>query len=147
MEEANLDQVRDKLESFLSTSVYSRVPILSFQTGKHLEDQGDEKSAAKLMKRAVSLFPENFDVMAVSADIHRKVKDYHLAQQYYEKAAELKPTLPSAQMNLGAMYHLLLKFDLAEKYYLKTLELAPNDESTIENLRKLRNTRKQQKYN
>jgi Flp pilus assembly protein TadD len=95
------------------------------------------------MRDAVSMFPENFNIVAVSADLHRKIKDYHLAQQYYEKAAELNPTLPSAQMNLGAMYHLLMKFDLAEKYYLKTLELAPNDQSTIDNLGKLRNTGKQ----
>jgi Flp pilus assembly protein TadD len=111
-----------------------------FHTAKHLEDHGEAKAAAKLMKDAVTKFPKNFNIVAISADLHRKIKDYHLAQQYYEKAAELEPKLPSAQMNLGAMYHLLMKFDLAEKYYLKTLELAPNDQSTIDNLVKLRNT-------
>ena len=95
------------------------------------------------MKEAVTKFPKNVNILAISADAHRKIKDYHLAQQYYEKAAELNPMSLSAQMNLGAMYHLVLKFDLAQKYYLKALELAPDDKSTLDNLRKLRNTMKQ----
>lgn len=114
-----------------------------FYSAKYLEDHDQRNAAAKMMKDAVTMFPENYNVIAASADIHRKIKSYHLAQQYYEKAAELDPTSPSAQMNLGAMYHLLMKFDLAEKYYLKTLELSPNDEPTIDNLRKLRNSAKQ----
>ena len=111
-------------------------------TARHLEDHGQETTAAKLMRDAVKKFPKNFNIFAVSADLQRKINDYHLAQQYYKKAAELNPTSPSAQMNLGAMYHMLMKFDLAEKCYLKALELAPNDQSTIDNLIKLRNTMK-----
>ena len=95
------------------------------------------------MRDAVKKFPNNFNIFAVSADLQRKIEEYHLAQQHYEKAVELNPTSPSAQMNLGAMYHMLMKFDLAEKCYLKALELAPNDQSTIDNLIKLRNTMKQ----
>ena len=114
-------------------------------TAKHLAAHGEDNKAAKLMREAVTRFPKNLNIVAISADLHRKIKDYHLAQQYYEKAAELNPLSLSAQMNLGAMYHLLMKLDLAEKYYLKALELAPNDQSTIDNLWKLRNTMKQRK--
>jgi tetratricopeptide (TPR) repeat protein len=112
-------------------------------TARHLDNHGQENIAAKLMRDAIKKFPGNYNIFAVSADVHRKIKDYNSAQQYYEKAAELNPTSPSAQMNLGAMYHLLMKFNLAEKCYLKTLELAPGDRSTIDNLKKLRNTMKQ----
>lgn len=97
-----------------------------------------------MIRDAEEMFPENFDVVAISADLHRKIKDYHLALKYYERAAKLNPTLPSALMNLGAMYHLTMQFDQAERYYLKTLELAPNDQSTMDNLKKLRDTVKKE---
>lgn len=110
-----------------------------FLAAKHLSNHGKDIEASHSISKAVSISPENYDVVATAADLHRRIKDYDQAEKYYEQAAGLRPDLPSAQMNLGAMYHLVGKHELAEKYYLKTLELSPNDKATTDNLRKLRN--------
>ena len=96
-----------------------------------------------MLREAVVVKPPDYDLVATAADTHRQIKDYEQALELYKRAAELKPDLPAAQMNLGAMYHLVGDFEPAKEYYLKTLELAPNDESTLENLRKLQNIGKQ----
>ena len=41
-------------------------------------------------------------------------------------------------MNLGAMYHLNGKLEEAEQSYMEALRLKPNDQTTLQNLRKLR---------
>ena len=119
--------------------------FVGFFAAKHLSNHGKDTEAAQAMSKAASIFPENYNVIAVAADTYRKIKDYNQAELYYEQAAGLKPDLASAQMNLGAMYHLVGKYELAEKYYLKTLELSPDDKATKGNLRKLRNKVKQER--
>ena len=104
-----------------------------------MSNHGKDTEAAQAMSKAASIFPENYNVIAVAADTYRKIKDYNQAELYYEQAAGLKPDLASAQMNLGAIYHLV------GKYYLKTLELSPDDKATKGNLRKLRNKVKQER--
>ena len=47
-------------------------------------------------------------------------------------------------MNLGAMYHVNGKLKEAEKSYLRALELRPNDNTTKQNLAKLRNLLKKE---
>lgn len=41
-------------------------------------------------------------------------------------------------MNLGALLHLLSRYDEAEVYYHEALELQPGDQLTTDNLKKLK---------
>ncbi len=60
------------------------------------------------------------------------------AEEYYRRAAHLKPDVATAHMNLGAMLHFNSKLQQAEESYLMALKLKPDDVVTQNNLKKLR---------
>ncbi|KAM8822150.1 protein O-mannosyl-transferase TMTC2-like isoform 1-T1 [Synchiropus picturatus] len=107
--------------------------------GQFLLEQSRLGEAGEMAERAAHLDAAEFDVVFSAAHMLRQASLNQAAERLYRQAAGLRPDLPAALMNLGAMLHLNGKLPEAEASYLRALRLKPDDVITRANLRKLWN--------
>ncbi|KAK3097836.1 hypothetical protein FSP39_013624 [Pinctada imbricata] len=97
------------------------------------------QEAAKMYRKAVDKAPDDFELCFNAANILRQIGDNEMSENLYRKAVQIKPHIATAHMNFGAMLHFNSKLREAEQSYLNALKLKPDDETTKQNLIKLRN--------
>lgn len=67
-------------------------------------EQGEKEALLTSLLEAVEADPENANLYFLIGKSYDDMKDYDLAEEYYKKAAELKPDFFESYYNIGAIY-------------------------------------------
>jgi len=67
-------------------------------------EQGEKEALLTSLLAAVEADPENANLYFLIGKSYDDMKDYDLAEEYYKKAAELKPDFFESYYNIGAIY-------------------------------------------
>jgi tetratricopeptide (TPR) repeat protein len=97
------------------------------QVGGLLFDNKKYKETAKLIKFAVSIFPEDFGVNLIVGLSFAQIENPAQAKPYLQKAIELSPNDVNALSAYGYTLNQLKDYDNAVKYLNKALTLKPGD--------------------
>ena len=97
------------------------------QVGGLLFDNKKYKETAKLIKFAVSIFPEDFGVNLIVGLSFAQIENPAQAKPYLQKAIELSPNDINALSAYGYTLNQLKDYDNALKYLNKALTLKPGD--------------------
>jgi len=114
-----------KLDYLLS--LYPDDDQLLFLKGTRFEDQGDEKEAITWYQKALAKNPKSLGAYS-GLGFHylgRKYFDIDLAIKNLEKAVELDPYFPVANLNLGYSYILIFNSDEALQHLNKSYQTSP----------------------
>jgi len=102
-----------------------------------IEAQGaalDFGPAEATVARAIALHPQDAGVQQAAGTTALRARDYPLAEQRFDKAAQLKPGYAPAYNNLGVVYEYLKRTDAARAAYQRAVELDPALATSYQNL-------------
>lgn len=138
------------LSVFLASCSLPRIIILDdpltpeehINLGVAYERQGKFDHAIEEFKKASKRLPAAYLYLG---NIYMQKEDFDEAEKYYKKAIKKQPNLADAYNNLAWLYYTKKEnLQEAERLALKALELSPLNENykdTLNNIRKLRNTK------
>ncbi|XP_070580760.1 protein O-mannosyl-transferase TMTC1-like isoform X2 [Ptychodera flava] len=98
---------------------------------KHIDNYLEMDSGIDTKTKAEILYEQGSN--------YREINKHQDAIKCYKAAVEANPEFATAQMNLGAMYHMQDEIDLARQHYEAALKLEPNNAIILENMKKLEN--------
>jgi tetratricopeptide (TPR) repeat protein len=117
-----------------------RDPQNWMQAGGLLFDNKKYREAGKLMKYAVSIYPEDFAVNLIAGLSFAQIENPNDAKPYLKKAIELSPNDVNALSAYGFTLNQLKDYDNAVKYLNKALTLKPGDVNLLGTLGLIFNT-------
>lgn len=97
--------------------------------GQEQLDQGNLTQAMSHFRSALSLQPDNAEVLFYIGLTYSKMGDAEKAVEYYRHSLELDPEASGAWTNLGNKYDEMGQYDLAEECYRRASEVDPDDDS------------------
>ena len=97
-------------------------------------DQMDNVKAVAVTEAMLELEPLDEKIFATIALCNQQLKKYDQAEDFYEKALDIKPDYIDAWMNLGSIFKKQGKLEKAIGAYKKVLELKPDCATAYNNM-------------
>lgn len=95
---------------------------LQVKLGQGYLTEGQLETARDKLRRALELDPGSADAHTLMAVLHERINRPKLAEDFYRRAAELKPEDGSTNNNYGAFLCGAGRFDEAEPYFKRALQ-------------------------
>lgn len=97
------------------------------QLGRLYMAQGKHDSASDILKKALSIMPDDYSLLVSLGNLSFFQEDIDSAIYYFSRAVEIQPEKPTNYFNLGECYTRKGDTASARTYFLRFLELAPED--------------------
>ena len=94
--------------------------------GAALVEQERNQEALKILKRALKLNPDDFEIYNTMSSALRRLNKMEEALAGYDMALAIKPDYAEAHNNKGLVFHQLGKIKEAAKCYARALEIKPD---------------------
>ncbi|PWT91141.1 MAG: hypothetical protein C5B54_05880 [Acidobacteria bacterium] len=94
---------------------------------RELSFESDDKTAERLIQEVIAKDPGIIDAYSALGNIYLKQRRYSEAEQYYQKALNIKPNDPSLIMGVAGCKLANGQTDQAETFLLDSLKVLPSD--------------------
>lgn len=128
------DEARQRLQRLRYTSPEYNLPLLGMEASVLL-DEGYNTEAGRLLDSALTVYPNNLQLLYLRSVLSTERNDLALMEQDLRRIIELNPDSPVAYNSLG--YILADRTERYEEAYdliMTAYEMAPNDPSIIDSL-------------
>jgi len=110
------------------------VPLAYKQLGVALFERAEYAEAAVMMSKALSLKPQNVDLLSNLAICHLELGNLEKATQAVENALRIEENNPRALNTLGEIYLARHQYPEANSVFLKAMKLEPGNPLRVFNL-------------
>jgi len=111
-----------------------KVPLAYKQLGVALFERAEYMEAAKMMSKALSLKPQNADLLSNLAICHLELGNLDKATQAAESALRVEPNNLRALNTLGEIHLARQEFTEANRIFFRAMQLEPNNPLRLFNL-------------
>ena len=134
---AELAEEWDKAKKYFQKLVkinYSQPAIYISLSNIYIKNEKDTLKALNTIKKARTLFPNNYNIIIAETNIYLSQGNITEAQKNLTTAVEIDPKNPMIHFAVGANYDQMGRIEDAEKAYMKAIELKPDYFDAVYNM-------------